>query len=253
MRGSPSPHWWRTVLLPTVVALVAACGSGDAANSQRPLERDEANRLADALFDNFEDGGASFTYTGQVGDGSLILDGEINFVTHQGRATVSGSSAAARPIAEVVWSDAEVVERLPSLPSILADAGMPRQVEWILRPPDPEGRELDGAIALIVALASEQRDNPQLILQLPGSAFVRTQSFRDDEVEVLRYGDLTTYWLSTTTGDLLRFEGNSRDGSRPRVIDLRDRGPRTISAPPADRVITSRELGELYEVALRRD
>ena len=233
--------------------LLAACGGSDDGgleSGERPLGRDEANRLADALFDNFDQGGASFTYTGQIGSDTLVMRGDIDFVTHQGRAAVEATGPESA-IVEVVWSDGEVIERIPALADLMADSGRP-PVEWVLRPPAIDERELDTAIALVIALASEQRDNPQLIQQLPGSAFVRRQMFRGREVEILRYGDITTYWLDVETSDMVRFEANNRSGTRPRLIDLVDRGDRQISAPSPDVVTSVAIIGDdLYGSARR--
>ena len=248
--GRTSSLFTRRVAFAVVAAVaIAACGSNDGAGGEpRPLERDEANRLANALFANYEQQGATFSYRGQVGDGTLILDGEIDFVGHQGRATVTGDGVESA-VVEVVWSDAQVIERIPALATELAGDGS-EPVEWIVREPRIDQRALDDAIAVITGLASERRDNPQLIVQEPGSAFLRRQEFRQTEVEVLRFGERTSYWLSIDTGELVRFEGNNSTGTRPRVIDLSDRGQRSITAPPSSQVVDVRDVEDAYQRVL---
>lgn len=230
--------------------MAAACGGSDPSglNQSRPLERDEANRLADALFSNFEQQGASFTYSGQVGNGTLLLDGEVDFVRHRGHATVSGTGVEAA-VVEVVWSDTQVIERVPTLAAELVATGA-EPAMWVVREPRIGQRELDDAIAVITGLASERRDNPQLILQEPGSAFLRVQELRGVDVEVLRFGQRTSYWLAVGSGEMLRFEGNNSSGTRRRIIDLSAPGQRSIDAPPGELIVDVTVAGGAYDRAI---
>jgi len=241
----------RSLAITAVIAfaVLAACGGGQSEPGEpRALDRQEANRLAAALFANFEQQGASFSYRGQVGAGTLILDGEVDFVGHQGRATVTGTGVESA-VAEVVWSDAQVIERVPALATELVAQGR-TPLEWVRREPRIGQRELDDAIAVVTGLASERSDNPQLILQEPGSAYLRRQQLRETDVEVLRFGELTSYWLALDSGELLRFEGNNSSGTRPRIVDLSDRGQRAINAPSAELIVDVGLVGDAYPRAL---
>jgi hypothetical protein len=226
----------------------ALAGCGDdrrSKDSERPLERDEAARLANALFANYDIGGATFTYAGQVAGGTLMMEGDVSYVGHVGHAVVSNDGPE-RSITEVYWSDAEVVERLSGLPEALQSVGeLP--LEWVLRAPAIDTRELDSAIAVLLGLASEQRDNPELIRQTEGAAFLRRQQLRGREVEVLRYGTTTNYWIDVETALMMRFEGNNATGTAARLVDLRDHGARDVTPPSPQEVVLAAELGQLYD------
>lgn len=225
--------------------LVAACG-GDPVSTERPLTADEAGRLAEVLFDNLDDGGASFevaTSFRTTGD-DLSLRGEVDWVTHTGRAVVSASGAEAA-IVEVFWSDDVVIERIPGITTLSTGLGFPN-AEWVARQPDPTLRQLDRALALVTGLASSTRSNPVLLQQEEGSAFLRNDELRGVEVEVLRFGTRNRYWLDRATGEMLRFDGDSQSGTAPTVIDIIDRGARSVPGPDPSRVVDRRQVDEIY-------
>ncbi|MGD9705334.1 MAG: hypothetical protein AB7Q42_20980 [Acidimicrobiia bacterium] len=239
--------WFRVVTAITVAVLVVAgCGGDDDSASPRPLTDDEANLLANALFDNYAAGGATFQLAIQVAPGATInLQGEIDWSTHRGHAIVVGKGTE-EGIQEVFWDDASVVERRDGLVSVLAQTGHPG-VGFVGRPVDVERRDLDQALALVTGLASEQRDNPLLIKQTEGSGFVRTDELHGVAANVLRYGPLTTYWLAADDARMLRFEGNNTPGTRPVVIELLGLGAQQIEPPPSDQIVDVAEIAELYD------
>ncbi|MFN8021054.1 MAG: hypothetical protein U0Q03_05940 [Acidimicrobiales bacterium] len=230
--------------------LVAACGGDDApASSERPLTDDEAAMLAGALFTNYDRGGADVTLAVQVGNGaSLSVQGEIDWSTHRGHALVSATGVETG-VREVYWSDDAVLEARDDLGPLLAQAGLP-DAPWVAREPDPAGRQLDQALALLTGLASQQRDNPLLIQQQPGSAFVRDDTLRGTPVVVLRYGDASVYWLSADDGRMLRFESNNSDGDRPVVVDVLGFRDVSVDGPPVDQVTDVADIAAVYAAAL---
>jgi hypothetical protein len=239
--------WLGLVLAGSLVA----CGGSDTPVGERAVTSEEAARMAEALFTNYDVGGADFELNGQMTDGSrAFMTGTIDWKTHSGHAQVQLSEPPDAAVTEVYWTADAVLERVPALSALAAQLGQ-RAAEFYVRAPDVEGRNLDSLIQLITSLGAEQRDNAVLISQQPGTAWLRSDTMpsTDAPVDVLRYGDRTTYWLEAGGVTLLRFEGNNSDGTRPVLVDLRGHGPRTIEFPPAADVAETSQLLELYEAA----
>jgi hypothetical protein len=234
-----------------VVALalaLAACSSSDsAAPTTSALTAEQANRLANVLFDNYDGGGATFQVATASADGGTVnMTGEVDWQGHFGHATVSAKGTEAG-VTEVYWSEETVLEQRPELNRVLVAAGR-APTTFVARTPDPANRDLDRAIAIVAGLASEQRDNPLLIQQETGSSFVRNDTLRGVEVEVLRYGTRNLYWIDAATGLLLRFEGNSAAGGQPVVVDILQRGPQTITGPIATDVVGIDLVRDFYPI-----
>jgi len=244
--GSARLRWMAVVSLAVVLA---ACGDDAQTNAERTLTPAESAMLANALFENVERGGATFALAVQVGDGASInLQGEVDWVEHLGYAQVS-ARAVEQGVREVFWSDDAVLEARDDLDPLLRQAGLP-DAPWVVRDPDPVGRQLDQTLALVTGLASEQRDNPVLIEQEPGSAFVRTDTLRGTDVVVLRYGQAATYWLAADDGRMLRFESDNSTGTRPVVFDVLEFREVTIDGPPVELITDVADLGDIYPAAL---
>ena len=98
----------RTVVAALVVALLAAaCGGSKATTgvSERPLTFDEAAKFAAVQVDNYRAGGATFVVNTtflSTGD-TLVMQGEIDWVHHEGHAFVSGKGAESG-VVEVYWT-----------------------------------------------------------------------------------------------------------------------------------------------------
>lgn len=238
-----------------VVALVVCCGafmsscSGDDSKpaEPQPLTIEQATRMADVQFDNYDIGGARFevatTFT--ASDDTLYLSGAVDWKNHEGRAEVRATGAESG-VTEVWWNETVIFERRPSLDAVLAGLGY-GSVRYLARPPEPSTRQIDRAIAIVMALASEERQNPVLIQQQEGSAHLRNDILRDASVEVLRYGQRNQYWLNLADATLMRFDGNSANGSAPIVVDLLDRGEQTVPRPDEIEVLPVDAVPELYE------
>jgi hypothetical protein len=238
------------VALATCTMLAGAgCGSDAPTATERPLTSDESALLANALFQNLERGGAAFQLAVQVGDAATInLQGEVDWSEHRGYAQVSTRNVEPG-IREVFWSDDAVLEARDDLDELLRQAGL-AAAPWVVRDPDPEGRQLDQALALVTGLAAAQRDNPLLIEQEPGSAFLRSDTLRGVDVVVLRYGRTATYWLARDDGRMLRFESDNSSKTRPVVFDVVDFREVTIDGPPVSQITDVADLGDLYDAAL---
>jgi hypothetical protein len=239
--------------LATLTAVAAACGSSDDGSSDvpaaRPLTDEEAGWLANVLYDNLQRGGATFQVAVQVSsDATLNLAGEVSWTDHRGHATVAGRGVE-DGVQEVFWSTDALLERRDALNALLAQSGRPG-VSFVVRDPAPDTRPLDQAVALVTGLSAEQRDNPLLIAQTEGSAYVRTDTLRDTPVVVLRYGDRATYWLAADDHRLLRFESDNATRTRPVVVDVLAFGAQQIAGPPVDAVVDVAEVRDQYDAAV---
>lgn len=230
---------------------IAACGGGDGAvdDGERPVDDREAARLAETLFANLESGTADFRLNARLPDGStLAMTGTVDWAAHEGRASVTATGLPERPVVEVAWTRSIVLEQIPEL-SELADELGRTGGDWYARTPDLQARQLDSLIQLVMGLATEQRDNAVLVAQREGTAWLRTDRVPDTDVEVdvMRFGPRTVFWVERDGFRLHRFEGNNREGSRPVVIDLSDHGAARLDMPSGDGVVDAMPLADLYE------
>jgi len=232
-----------------VVGAVSSCGDDVPVSTERPLTFDEASLLANAQRLNALDGGAVVEVVSSfLIDGSTVsMRAEVDWSGHTGRALVMATGTE-QAIVEVFWNDTTVFERIPSLDPLLAGRGMP-SVRYVARPADTENRQLDRAIALLVGLAAEVPDNPVLLQQEEGSAFLRDDVLRGAAVTVLRYGQQTVYWLDAA-GVMHRFEGNSTAKNAPIIVDVYERGEQQITFPDPSTVIAVDAIRELYDAVV---
>ena len=128
------------------------------------------------------------------------------------------AASADGTLAKVYWGEGSVLERSPQLIELASATGR-GGFKFVARTPDPAGRHLDGLLGIVTGLASQRRDNPLLIQQTEGSAWLRSDTLRDTGVDVLRYGERNLYWLTTIPADVaLRGQQREPDptvGGRP--------------------------------------
>jgi len=216
-----------------VISTVACAGDEEAiAATLQPLTPPQAMRMAQTLHQNHEAGGATFRIAARdVTTGETIsLEGVVDWSTLRGRASVQGYSDERGQVIEIAWTKDAVAELRPALAAALTARGEPPD-SFVLRPIDINDRPLDRLIALVSGLAVAQPDNAQLIVQNPGSGFVRADTLRGVDVEVLRYSSRTLLWIESASGRLLRFEGTSSTGEAPVVVDLFEVGRFTVDLP----------------------
>jgi hypothetical protein len=239
----------KTAWLVACLTMISACGGDDRSISEpSPLTNDQAARLAQAGYSNTLAGGAEFeansAFLGVEPSETVRLVGVVDWENHVGRAMVSttGSNIG---LTEVYWDENTVLERWPGMDELVPSLGGPQQA-WIARSPEPEVRQIDRLIALIVGLALEQPENAILLQQTEGSAFLRDDVLRGQEVEVLRYGTRNVYWLAADDGSMMRFEGNSASGSAPTVIDFLAFGRVDVERPDDRDVLPASAIPEIY-------
>jgi hypothetical protein len=221
------------------------CGGSSGEDGPRRFNDDDATLLANALFSNYESGGGTFRIVVQVAPGaSIAMEGVVDWKNHRGHATVVGQGKE-EGVQEVYWSETSVLERRDAVNAVLAQTGRDG-ITFVARPVDTS-RYLDEVIASVAGVASQQRDNPQLLQQSEESEYLREDVLRDVPVTVLRYDKLTTYWLAADDGRMLRLEGNNTPGTRPLVLDILTQGPQTIDGPAVDAVIGVEEIQDIYD------
>ena len=235
------------ILFVTAMVLVAACGNGETTNTERPLTSDEAGLMAMVQYSNLQAGGATVEVasTSTVTGESVSLRGEVDWADHSGRVLVSANGEESG-VSEIAWVNEQVFERRRDVAEILQSLGLAPDT-WITRQMDPVNRPVDRVIAILMRLSSNEPDNAVLIQQQEGSAFMRTDTWRNSPVNVFRFGKQTLYWLDSETGDLRRFEGNNSSFTAPVIIDVVERSAKTIPLPAENEVVPISRIREVYE------
>lgn len=199
------------------VAVIASCS--EAAEPQ-PLSDDQAAALSQVLIRNYEAGGADYVAAVAYGtDSDLQLDGVIDWVDHGGlgdlTTTIDGEVTERT---DVAWTETEVAVR----PDGAADDA------WTFRPADADGIPLDRVIALIVASAGPERDNPLLVAQ-SDARWLRSDTVEVDgadvEVDVIDSGGRLEFWIGADDGLLYRVTADIEGFDGSTTIDFRSHGP----------------------------
>ncbi len=199
-----------------MIAVLAACADDD----PQPLTDDQAAALSQVLVRNFDAGGAEFAASVPYGvDARLEFDGIIDWIDHGGlgelTTTVDGSPTERT---EIAWTETEVAVR----PTGAADDA------WTLRPADADGVPLDRVIALMVASAGPERDNPLLVAQ-SDARWLRTDRIDLDgtnvDVDVFDSGGRLEFWVGIDDGLLYRLAADIDGFDGITTIDFRDHGP----------------------------
>lgn len=203
-----------TLVLVLVATSAASCSPGD--DDATPLSDDQAAALSQVLTRNFEAGGAELVATVPYGpDSELRLDGVIDWVDHGGRGeltTVIDGEDAERT--DVAWTETEVAVR----PSGAGDDA------WTFRPADADGVPLDRVIALIVASAGPERDNPLLVAQ-SNARWLRFDDVDGTDVDVIDSGGRLDFWIGVDDGLLYRLDADIEGFAGVTTIEYRAHGP----------------------------
>jgi len=223
--------------------MLASCG-GDSPQQPRALESGELARLAETMFINHRQGTTVFRAVtlSEVGGDRLEMTGAVDWAGSSGSARVRTDSVGAT-LAFVAWGGATVAERRPLLDA-RAEALGGQAGKWLSRRAD-RGRRVDQVIAVVMGLASTRPENAVLIQQTVGSAYLRPDILRGRQVDVMRYGRHSVFWVDRLTGELLRFEGNNSRGNLPVVVDLGLAVDGPVPAPEPGDVVDTRDKPEL--------
>ena len=237
----------RHTLLPIVLLgmalAAAACGGSDAPSKSepKPLTMRQAELLAGAQFLNYKNDGAEFEMDfGVKGTAShFTMTGQMNWDDLVGYGTITPDEG--EPF-EVWWREDIVIQSDPRLAALLQAAD--QQPVYIAHKPNPQANPVDKACAILLHLGSKQRDNPLLVKQTEGSAYLGDATVRGTATQILRYGAINRFWIDPNTGLMLRFAGNSKAGKAPETVELLTHEPQTMYAPQG-RIVTQAQAEEL--------
>jgi len=240
-RLRPASRGTRRVAATLLAAMLAAACSSDGAQPAvepaTPLTSEQAVLLAETLVRTGATGGATFVALSEdrTTGRTISLDGEIDWERLRGRAVLDGYSDTFGPVTEVAWSRDGIAELRPDQADLLADRSEAPDT-FFLRAADAQQNGLDRLLTVIVALAADQAEDPELLLEPDRGGLLRTDTLRGTDVLVMRYSARSIYWVDAATGLLLRFEGIDASGVNPIVIDLVELGPRDVPMPSVSRL-----------------
>lgn len=145
----------------TVAAALTACGGS--APAPHSLSMDQAQQLALIRFHNYAAHTTGFTGTIPSPSGAIELSGDIDFTDQLGYATmrIDGHRDAAST-GLLQWNPSALGFRVGSASTLV----LPTPTDnWQVRQLQTTGSEFDGALMLLLGLASDRPDNPQLLQQ----------------------------------------------------------------------------------------
>lgn len=222
-----------TAVVVSVVVSTSCAGTG---TGERELSREEAARLAEVTYLNHRRGAAQFEVAtlADLNGTQLALSGVVDWSNTRGSAKVSHSQAGGT-LTELSWRANVVFERRPTHDALLQSLGAASS-PYFGRAIDMR-RRVDQVVSIIMGLAATQPENAILIQQKPGTKFIRSDTLRGKDVDVLRYGTRSIYWVERVTGEMLRFEGNNDAGTLPIVVDFDFNDVATIRFPEPAQVV----------------
>ena len=239
----------RRIAAGIVLTIALTCVSACSETGPHAVTDAEADRLAEALFANWDAGGLTFELNAAPAPGETVrVQGKVDFTDQVGYGLVTAVGEDS-PVAGVIFTPTTILESIPTLVDASASFGGPA-FTWVGRPMDTSAYQLDGLLGVVFGLATQQRDNPELISQ-SGAKWLRHDNLRGTPVDVFEYSPKSRFWIEQGGTRLLRFEGNNDTLTRPIVIDVTELGKVTV--PPFDDadVVTPQALNGLYD-AYRR-
>ena len=209
------------------VLLIAGCG--DSQPEATPLTREQARLLAGAQFLNYKNKGAEFEM--EVGvpgtESNFMMKGQMNWAGLVGYGVVTREGA---PPVQVWWREDMVIQSHPALAAVLRAADRPEV--YVAHRPNPQANPIDKAAAILMHLGSRRRENALLVRQKKGSAYLGNDDVRGTPTQILRYGEINTFWIDPRSGLMQRFAGNNSTGKSPQRVDLLTHERQVIYAPP---------------------
>jgi hypothetical protein len=145
------------------LAVLAALVLAACTPEPHPLTTEEAERLALFRYLNYETGLSAVRATIPTGAGTLLLDGRVDFVDHIGHAAITTEGRTDVASSGIVqWNPALVAFRQGRGPRA-ADPLPPDG--WQVRRIQDKGAELDAVLLVLLNIANDRPDNPQLLRQ----------------------------------------------------------------------------------------
>lgn len=159
------------------LVLLSACGRPE----PHPLTAEEAERLALVRYLNHEAGLTAVRATIPSGAGTLVLDGRVDFVDHLGHAVLTTEGREDDASAGILQWNPRLVAFRQGRGQHATDPLPPDG--WRLRTIESTGSELDVVLLLLLNIANDRPDNPQLLRQST-ARWLRTDSVGDVPVDV---------------------------------------------------------------------
>ena len=248
----------RFVTLAALIIATSACTSSSSTTGVTakahgvPLTRIQANNMASMLFKNHDAGGGNFTAEVPYGAAaSFTLTGSIDWKKHLGKATLAThlASGASPPSIELYWiqTDSQQVVLLGGIANFEVEmAALGKTgVKYLARPLSDKTPQ-DIVLKFVNALASTQRDNPQLLQfgdpKNAAAEFLRTDTVNGVPVEVFTQGGKVRFWVTIDTGMLAKVDADLGGFAGPTVITFAKVGPIDLASPQASEVVDAATL-----------
>ena len=163
------------------MAAVLLSGCAAEAAGPHPLTAPEAERLALVRYLNYEAGITAVRATIPTGAGTVVLDGRVDFVDHVGHV-------AFRTEGRADAASAGILQWNPVLVAFRQGRGQraedpPAADGWQMRRLQTAGSELDVVLLVLLNLANDRPDNPQLLRQ-SSAQWLRTDTVDGVPVDV---------------------------------------------------------------------
>lgn len=201
--------------------LAGGCGDSDGSaprpdDEAQPVDEQQALVLARLLYRNWERGGATFEATMPLHGTEIEIEGEVDFRSGRGVATLRDRSGQER---RYRWTRKKVYAQ-----------AAPGSSDFEIQRPDPDGNPVHRAIAFLNLLSAETVDNTVNIID-QGAHYLGRDEIGGRPVDRFRYGGdgRTTYWVGVDDGLLHRVRAEFADG--PLTVDLISHGPVRIEMP----------------------
>ena len=225
---------------------VSATGNGV------PLTRNQANTMASMLYKNNDAGGANFIAEVPYGAAaSFTLTGSIDWKKHLGKAILAThlASGISPPTTELYWiqTDSQQVVLLGGIANFEVEmAALGKTgVKYLARPLSDKTPQ-DIVLKFVNALASTQRDNPQLLQfgdpKNAAASFLRNDVVNGAPVEVFTQGGKVRFWVTRDTGMLVKVDADLGGFAAPTVITFTNVGPIALHSPQATEVVDAASL-----------
>jgi hypothetical protein len=235
--------------VPSALASAAPVETSTPAGTK--LTQDQAVALSQALVKNFQKGGAEFTATVPFGVATFTIEGQMDWTKHLGAATLTTTykdGVRATQTEQIYWSDRVVVVPLEGLTEEMTKLGRP-EVKYVARPLDSRGSTLDRVLVYIDTLASNRAENPVLLRQKDGVAFLGAEDVAGTATNRFSTGANAQFWLTSKapgSGVMVRSSAQFKGLPGRFELLLRNHGPKTLTFPAEAEVVSIDQIPDLY-------